>query len=243
MESTTVFRRINTKESYGLVDRTVNEIERLIISGELAPDSKLPPAREFAEQLGVSRTVIREAVRILEAKGLVETRHGVGSAVRRPTNEQVVEPLHMLLRTYRGQVTFEELHEVRSILEIEIAARAALHATGEDIALLRQTMRDMEKLLNRPELFAVKDADFHNALGQATHNTLLMILSDSVRGLLKEYLALVIPRLDLSEKVMPYHLEILRQIERRSEEGARQAMAAHLAQIRRNHAEAFGSAN
>src|SRR3990172_4915905 len=94
--SKSLFRSVGIKG--GLVDRVVEEIQRVIVNGHLELGMKLPPERELAEELGVSRTVIREAVRILVAKGLLETRPGVGTIVRQVNRDQIVGPLSLLLQ-------------------------------------------------------------------------------------------------------------------------------------------------
>lgn len=227
------FRTVGTKER--LVDRVVKEIEELIVTGQLEPETKLPPEREFAEQLGVSRTVIREAVRILVTKGLLETTHGVGTTVRQMTREQVVEPLNLLLRNHtNGEVSFEHLYQVRSILEVEIAGLAALQATEVEIAELRQIVSRMETVQDETDVLAIYDADFHSALARMTHNPLLAILVDSIRDLLQEYIARVTPLLDPRQDNLPLHQNLLEQIEARNEVGARQAMRDNLEQMRKN---------
>lgn len=233
MNKTNPFTTIGTKER--LVDRVVREIEELIVTGQLQPDVKLPPEREFAEQLGVSRTVVREAVRILVTKGLLETTHGVGTTVRQMTREQVVEPLNLLLRNHTdGEVSFEHLYQVRSILEVEIAGLAALQATEFEIAELKQIVARMETVQDDPDTLAVYDADFHSALAKMTQNPLLAILVDSIRDLLQEYIARVTPLLDPRRENLPLHQKLLEQIEARHEAGARQAMRDNLEQMRKN---------
>lgn len=231
------FRSIGTKGR--LVDRVVNEIERLIIDGQLEPGMRLPPERDLADEIGVSRTVIREAVRILAARGLLETKQGVGTTVQQITRDQIVEPLNRLVQIRDGGVSFEELHQVRSILEVEIAELAASKSTEADIANLRQIMTDMEANQDNPDAFASKDANFHQALARMTHNPLLDLLSGVIRDLLEDYIALVTRRIDVRQQVLPYHYRILDRVAARDPEGARQAMREHLKQIRRNHEEAF----
>lgn len=229
----TPFRTIGSKER--LVDRVVGELEQLIVSGQLEPETRLPAERDLAEQLGVSRTVVREASRILVTKGLLEIQPGVGTTVRQITNEQIVEPLNLLLRTRTGgKVSFDHLHQVRSILEIEIAGLAAAHATDADIARLRQIMAAMEAAQNDPDQLAIHDADFHSALAQMTHNPLLAILVDSIRDLLQEYIALVTRYLDPRQENLPLHYRLLERIEARDVDGARQAMGENLDQMRKN---------
>lgn len=227
------FRTVGSKER--LVDRVVNEIEQRIIEGHLEPGTRLPPERELAEQLGVSRTVVREAVRILVTKGLLETQPGVGTMVRQITREQVVKPLNLLLRSRSdGEISFDDLHQVRSILEIEIAGLAALQATERDIAHLREIVTAMEAAQDDLETLAARDADFHNALAKMTRNQLLAILVDSIRDLLQEYIMRVTRFIDPRKDSLPLHYKLLEQIEAQNVEGARRAMRENLDQMRKN---------
>jgi len=209
-----------------LVDRVVNQIQRLIVDGYLRVGTRLPSEMELAAQLGVSRTVIREAVRILTAKGLLETRPGVGSVVRQMTRDQVVEPLGHLLRAHN--VTLDELHEVRGILEVEIAGLAARQADAEDITKLRQAMEAMTRATNDAEALAAHDAEFHRALAQATHNPLLVILLDSIRDLMQEVRLRVSSYPGIAEVIVPDHYRVLECVAAGDEEGARRAMREHI---------------
>lgn len=229
----TVFRAVGSKQK--LVDRVVYALEELIISRQLEPDTKLPPERDLADQLGVSRTVLREAVRILVTKGLLETQPGKGTLVRKLTREQVVEPLSLLLRNHTsGEISFDQLYQVRSILEVEIAGLAASQASEADITCLKQIVANMEATQNDVVTLAVHDADFHSALAKMTHNPLLAILVDSIRDLLQEYVARVTPYLDPSQENLPLHQKLLERIEARDVAGARQAMQENLDQMHRN---------
>ncbi len=234
-----MFPTIGTKVR--LVDRVVNEIQGLIVGGQLKPGAKLPPERELADKLGVSRTVIREAVRILVAKGLLETKPGVGTIVRHVTRDQIVEPLNLLVQIRNGGVSFEELHQVRSILEVEIAGLAASQATEADIAELEQLVAAMEATQNDTDVFAARDTDFHQALARMTYNPLLGLLLGVIRDLLEDYIALVTRHIDPARHVLPYHRQILERVAAKDVEGARQAMRAHLKQIRKNHEEALAA--
>lgn len=233
MVAKSAFREIGSKDR--LVDRVVDEIERLIVGGTLAPGVKLPPERDLAEQLGVSRTILREAVRILAAKGLVQTQHGIGTSVRQLTSQQVVEPLGLYLRAQgNGTISFADLHQVRSILEVEIAGLAACQATVGELARLRVIFEGMEAAQENIELLAVRDTEFHRTLARMTHNPLLIVLMDSIRDLLQEYIALVTVYLDPQEENIPLHQHLLERIEARDVEGARQAMRGNLDQMRKN---------
>jgi GntR family transcriptional repressor for pyruvate dehydrogenase complex len=228
MAGDNLFRMIGTKDR--LVDRVVNEIQRLIVEGQLEPGMKLPPERDFAEQLGVSRTVIREAVHILVTKGLLETRHGVGTVVRRVTNDQVIASLNILLQA-QG-ISLENLHDVRSILEVEIAGLAAQQATDNDILTLNALIARMEAAMNDPETFVAGDADFHQALARMSHNPLLGVLLDSIRDLMQEVRLLVHRHPHLYQIVMPDHRCLMERVIAKDPEGARQAMREHLEHAR-----------
>jgi len=224
----TLFRTIGSKDR--LVDRVVNEIQRFILAGDLAPGSRLPPEREFAEQLGVRRTVLREAVRALVYKGYLETKQGIGTIVRRPSRELIAEPLGVLLQS-KG-LTIDHLHHVRSILEVEIVGLAALQATEQDLRSLQETVNGMVTA-NSPEEFADLDADFHKTLAQTSHNPLLVVLLDSIRDVMQEVRLRVTSHPYLRQTVIPDHAHILERVAARDVEGARQAMVAHLEHARR----------
>ncbi|GAB4538988.1 MAG: FadR/GntR family transcriptional regulator [Anaerolineae bacterium] len=231
MDGGSMFRSVGVQG--GLVDRVVNEIQRVIVGGQLKPGMRLLPERELADQLGVSRTVVREAVRILVAKGLLETKPGVGTIVRQVTSDQIVEPLSLLLQTQKGGISIDHLHQVRRMLEVEIAGLAAEQATEEDITELKEILDMMEAVTDVPEAFAARDADFHQGLAKTTHNPLLIILLDSIRDLMQEVRLMVTRHPDLREKVMPDHRRILERVASKDPAGARQAMEEHLEHARR----------
>jgi GntR family transcriptional repressor for pyruvate dehydrogenase complex len=233
LSDTNLFRSVGSQQR--LHDRVVAEIEQRIIDGDLAPGRKLPPERELAETLGVSRTVLREAMRVLAAKGLLEAQQGIGTTVRALTSRHVVEPLGLYLRAQEGGViSFHHLHQVRSLLEVEIAGIAAESATDEEIAQLREVYESMVEAMNNVELLAEQDAEFHRTLAAMTHNPLLLVLIDSIRELLREYIAQVTVYLDPLEDNIRLHYLLLERVVARDREGARAAMETNLEQMRRN---------
>lgn len=190
--------------------------------------ARLPPEREFSERLGVSRTVVREAVRTLITKGLLATRHGIGTTVRAVTREELTKPLTLFIRTCGEPVGIEHLHQVRSMLEVGNAGLAAEQATGPDIEDLRRISAAMDSAAADPQQFAEKDAEFHRRLAQATHNPLLVLLLDSIRDLMAEVRTLVAHRHGLFERVMPTHIQVLESVASRDAQRARRAMHDHL---------------
>lgn len=221
------FRVMRRKDD--LVERVAQAIQGQVLDGRLQVGSRLPPEREFAERLGVSRTVVREAVRILVTKGLLETRHGIGTTVRAMTQEQVVKPMTLFFRSCNQEVSVQQLHQVRSILEVESASLAAHQAQAEDIDDLRRICGEMEEAAQDRQRFAEKDAEFHRRLGQTSHNPLITLLLDSIRDLLAQVRTRVADEPGLVERVMPGHLRILECVAARDAKGARAAMRDHLA--------------
>ena len=220
------FRSVGRKDC--LVTRVVSAIESQIVHGRLAVGMRLPPERDLAESLGVSRPVVREAVRILVTMGLLETRHGIGTTVRAITRAEVVKPLNLLLRTGGQEVSIEHLHQVRSILEIENAGLAAETASEQDLEALRIACAAMQASISDPQQFVLNDGEFHRRLAQTTHNPLLMLLLDSIHDLMSEVRAKVAEGARSLERVMPTHLRILECIAARDRRGARRAMREHL---------------
>jgi GntR family transcriptional repressor for pyruvate dehydrogenase complex len=218
------FRVIGVKGR--LVDRVVEELQRLIIEGHLETGMRLPPERELAAQIGVSRTVVREAVQILTTKGLLETTHGVGTIVRDVTLDNISESLNWLLRT--NGVSLDDLHQVRSILEVENIRQAVLLATDEDVADLRRILDEMRTATTNAELFALKDAEFHAALARISQNPLLMILLDSISDLIHEVRINVSQYPDLFATVIPDHDALVDLVAARDVQAACRTMQIHL---------------
>ncbi|MGB6742686.1 MAG: FadR/GntR family transcriptional regulator [Terracidiphilus sp.] len=211
-----------------LVDRVVRSIQEQILSERLPVGTKLPPEREFAERLGVSRTVVREAMRVLAAKGLLETSHGVGTTVKALTREEAVKPLNLFLRSLGREISLDHLHQVRSLIEIENTRLAAERGSDNDLDGLQQILTEMQAAKDDPELFASKDTEFHRRLAETTHNPLLILLLDSIGDLMIEVRKLVAKEDGLVERVMPAHAAILECIRARDEKKAQQMMREHL---------------
>jgi GntR family transcriptional repressor for pyruvate dehydrogenase complex len=223
-----MYKAIQTSRLY---EQIVEQIEESILAGRLKPGDQLPAERELAEQFGVSRTAVREAVKALREKGLVEAYPGRGTFVTNVTSQTVRESLERLARI--GQVDASvHLVEVREILEPEIAARAARRANDRHLDAMREAVADMDAALTDEEGFIEADLDFHLALAEATENPLIPTLIDSIVGLLREQRARIFRVPGGPERGQFHHKQILAAIERHDPEAAREAMRAHLEQIR-----------
>ena len=211
-----------------LSDRVTERLEELILSGGLATGQRLPVERELAGMFGVSRTVVREAVGNLSARGLLEAREGGGTFVCAPSTGAVAESLSLLLRFTGGGILLEDLQHVRRVLEIAVASRAAERATSEDIADLEDVVQRLEEAETDSDTHANLDVEFHRAVAVATHNPLFIILMDSIGELLIGLRRLGLKDPQVRERTRHRHREILEGVRSRDPLKAERAMSAHL---------------
>ncbi len=215
-----------------LYEQVADQIERLIVSDSLRPGDKLPSERELAEQLKVSRTVIREATRVLSVRGLVEVKPGSGTYIQELSPSNASAPIGLFLKLRRAADAFENLLEIRYTLEVAIAGLAAERATGEDIAVMEAAIEAMAAHVEDAEQFVQHDLAFHSGLAAATHNDLYGVLLTPITDLLLDF-RLTAYRYDAQSAIeggLTYHRRILSQVRARDAEGARQAMRDHLHQ-------------
>lgn len=214
-----------------LYQQIVEQIEQRVVSGDLRHGDRLPTERELAEQFGVSRTAVREAMKALAQKGLIQVRPGRGTFVIDGTSQAVRHSLSLMLMLGSDGAS-ANLVEIREILEPEIAARAALRASDEHIAALQQAVVAMDGALQDPDAFITADHTFHRALAESTQNVIFLHLIDSIVDLLqgqRKRISLVSGGI---ERGQYHHKQILEAVTRHDPSAAREAMIAHLRQIR-----------
>ena len=213
-----------------LASRVTTQLEQLIVENRLQPGDRLPSERDLAQQFGVSRTVIREAVRALVAKGLLQVQSGSGTTVRSPTTQSISQSLTLLLRRGQSSLEYEKVHEVRRLLEVEIAGRAAERRTDDDLTKIEEILHEMAVHQDNIDELARKDVAFHTALAHATHNELFVVLLDSVVDIMIQVRQLGIAVPGSREYALEAHRQIFEQVKAGNMDGARQEMADHLAQ-------------
>lgn len=223
-----MYKAVQTSRLY---EQIVRQIEESVLKGSLKEGDQLPAERELAQQFGVSRTAVREAIKTLHEKGLVEALPGRGTFVTNGTSNSMRQSLDRILKS--GQPDGAAyLVEFREILEPEIAALAAIRASEQDIAAMRESVRVMDAAQRDAAAFIEADLDFHLSLAEAAANPLILSLIDSIVGLLREQ-RMQIFYVDGGPKFgQIHHKRILEAIERRDPQGAREAMRAHLQQVR-----------
>jgi len=223
-----MYKAVQTSRLY---EQIVQQIEESIRKGALKEGDRLPAERELAQQFGVSRTAVREAVKALIEKGLVEAYPGRGTFVTGGTSNALQQTLDRVIKVSQPEGT-ATLAEVRAILEPEIAALAAERAAEEDLAAMREAISVMDEARQDADAFIEADLDFHLALAEAAANPLILSLIDSIVGLLREQRMRIFYVGGGPERGQYHHKRILEAIEHRDAQGAREAMRAHLRQVR-----------
>ena len=217
-----------------MTDQVLERMTDLIVEGQLAANTALPPESDLAGSFGVSRTVVREAVRILASQGLLEVRHGVGTFVNPPPAWRVEEPLSLLLRVTKGSLL--RWLEVRTALEVTAVSLAAERATPDDWAVLNAAHAEMRHEvsvgLESPIGFVQADMRFHLGLAAAAKNPLLVCVLRPVltplEGKLRETIALLpeSPALAVEE-----HQVVLDRVAAGDGPGSADAMRRHLDRV------------
>ena len=223
-----------------LYEQIVQQVEESIHRGALKPGDQLPPERELAQQFGVSRTAVREAVKALREKGMVEAYPGRGTFITDGTSYTIKQSLDRMMKTGQAEGSLY-LAEVREILEPEIAALAAARADEEDLTAMREAVAIMDSAKKDPDEFIEADLDFHLALAEAATNPFILSLIDSIVGVLREQRLRIFHVDGGPERGQYHHKRILDAVEHRDALGAREAMKAHLRQVRDDSRHAPGT--
>ena len=228
-----------TVQASRLYEQIVKQIEESILKGALKPGDQLPAERDLAQQFGVSRTAVREAVKALREKGLVEAYSGRGTFVTNGTSQAIKQSLDFMLRIgqHDGLV---HLAEVRQILEPEIAALAATRVQEQHLATMREAVAVMDQALRDPDAYIEADLDFHLSLAEAAENPIILSLIDSIVGLLREQRLKIFYVEGGPERGQYHHKRIFEAVEQHDAERSREAMRAHLQQVREDSAAPVG---
>lgn len=207
-----------------LVELAVRQLHEQLAAGRWPAGTRLPAEPELAEQLGVGRSTLREAVRALAHAGMLQTRQGSGTYVRSLTAES-----GFAARLRRAEVL--EVYEVREALEVQAARLAAARRTDADIAALRTRLaaRDTARETARDSRFVEADLTFHRAVIAAAHNGLLTEMFDSFQAVLRDALTAVARDRDLAGvEVAPTHARLVAAIEAGDARAAEQATREHI---------------
>lgn len=222
--------RVKQLGALSLPDRLSVQLEKLIIDGEIEAGSKLPAERELAEVLGVSRVSIRQALRELEVRGMVDRAPGRGTTVLSPiaaaheTGSSIATAISVADRDIAS------IMELRAIIEPPIAAITAERATSRDVAQLQDLVDQMS--LNVPVARYVElDVSFHQSIANYSHNPLLSVLAEQIAGMIAPSRNASLQTKQRRRNSTAQHQKILDAIASHDPAAARREAANHLQSI------------
>lgn len=224
-----LFKPINQK-SESVYQKIVNELKSSIVQGKLKPGDKLPGERDLSEMLGVSRTSLREALKLLAASGLVTIKHGQGVFIAEQDQETYIRRFveHILI----DKEKIAELFAIRKVLEVNAAAWAAEKGKPDQKLALREIVIVTKQKLNGDKgdllLLAEHDSAFHNTLAAATNNSVLINIMYSLLDLIGDSRcqAMQVPSRPL--KSLDEHLAVADAIIAGDQKKAKEKMLQHL---------------
>ena len=223
-ERLSTFRDVlNNKED--VTHLLILRFQQMLSEGVISPGTKLPPERELAAHFQVARSSLRQALKVLEIMGVITQKVGDGSYLNRDASTVLAVPMEFLFLL--DDTSVQELTELRFMIEPALAAKAAERANSDDIALLRQSLADLESSeLDRVKLVAA-DLLFHRAIFQASGNRLTGRLFHTIHRAMLNMIMVTSQLVDL-EHTVAFHRPILAAIEARDPERAASLMTAHL---------------
>ncbi len=210
----------------GITELVVQRIKELLISGELKAGSRLPPERELAERLSISRPSLRTALKALSVMGIIRAKPGSGTYIADSIPEVFTEPMHFM--TLINKTSAEELFEARGIIEAGLAELAALRARPEDIEALREEIDGMRAAKDQPLTLIEHDVRFHQAMARAADNRLMSGVMETLTRMLyhKRMQTVFSPR--NVEIAISGHERILDAISERDARRAKEMLSVHL---------------
>jgi len=223
-------------------ERIAQQIKSKILSGSMKPGDKLPPERELVQRFQASRISVREALKSLEASGLLAIKPGSGVFITEINSKLMSESLSSILRIQKTSVN--QLTEARVILEPNIARLASERITPQDLLKLEQNIRDTSKTLksDSPSLTSSQNIEFHSLIAEATHNTVIALTMKTLFTVLKEMTVEITDDLSKRKKIsadaVRYHRKILRALREKDSKKVYELMLKHILEIQRGFSRA-----
>ncbi len=207
------------------IEQIITVLQNYIIDGNLKPGAPIPPERQLASQLGVSRFSLREALRVAQTQGLIEISRGRRPRVTKPSAAAAASVISLTLR--RSGKVLLDLIEARQALECQIAKLAAVRAQQSHIAAIQQTIEAMEQNKNNLTLCVEKDVEFHNILVEASGNKVFEIMLAPLSELLRKSRKETMRANGVQRAIVGHKLLLSAIIEKDSDKAA-EAMYRHL---------------
>ena len=211
-----------------LPQKVEEQLKEAIIQNVYTANDRLPSETELEQLFGVSRTVVREAIRMLAGQGLVEIRGRYGVFVSEIGMSQVVTPFASLMMQKCGDQSWLYLNQVRCLVEPEIARMAALKRSEEDVHYFEANLGEMKTNRDRPEELIAIDFKFHKKLALASGNPITPIIMEPVFMLLPKFISVNFKISGASDTSIEQHEKIIDCIKAKDSEGAYRAMAEHM---------------
>jgi GntR family transcriptional regulator, transcriptional repressor for pyruvate dehydrogenase complex len=230
LDGSTEFIPLARVQRHRLHETIVSEVHALITADKLKAGDRLPPERVLAAEMGVSRNSVREALRILESRGILSARQGQGVFVASHDPDASME---LPAADPRGGPTIPEMFDVRECLEREAARTAALHADEAGLAAVERALVAFECLLLGGENPLGADAEFHSALADASKNRYLAFTIKRTIHEMGGRRSVLAARADLRLLVLDQHVQVFEAVRKRRPEVAAEAIGRHLEAIRR----------
>lgn len=232
-KSPTIFSNLNSEKNGTTVEEVVTRLRDMIHGGELSSGDRLPPERDLAKLLGVSRPTLRAGIRSLATVGILQSKQGAGTFVAERDESPTLDssPLRMLSALHG--FTSDEMFEARLALEMSVAGLAAERATSEQMTLMAEEITGMYASLDVPEQYLVHDMKFHQTIAAASNNRILTSLMNMVATILFDSRSKTVKRAkDLKQSAEQHH-SIYRAMREHDPEAARQAMHDHLVETQK----------
>lgn len=228
MSDSTFFKTIEAARRGTSSEEVVLQLREMIHRGELNSGDRLPPERDLAKLLGVSRPTLRAGIRSLAAVGVLQSKQGAGTFVVEADESPILDGGALQMMVALNGFTPVEMFEARLALEMSIAALAAERATGDEMAAMSEEITGMFASLDEPEQFLVHDMQFHQTVAAASGNRILTALMNMVAKILFEARSKTVRRATDLKESAEMHRHIYRAIRERNSEDARQKMREHL---------------
>jgi len=222
-----LFKKIKERKTHEYV---AIQIKKLIDEGKLKSGEMLFPESELANMMGVSRSSVREALRILELVGYVETKQGIGTYVSKPTTDRVIQRLSEFCP--EGDKIILYLLEAREMLEPLAAKLAAQRADHKDLHDMEQALNQIREKIGMHEIIKEEAVNFHFCIGKASKNPIIAFMLDSILDLLKHSTKITYSVPGRPEISLKEHEQILEAIKERNSEKAYKLMKNHLQEVR-----------
>jgi GntR family transcriptional repressor for pyruvate dehydrogenase complex len=222
------FSKIKNKRIFEQVIEQVNDLVR---SEKFNPGDQLPPERQISEMMGVHRHSVREALKILEYMGVIETKAGSGTVISNLRKDILVERIKKA-SIFSPQAFLLELVELRLILEPQLAALAAERATDVDLEAMKEAVEALERENETAGAMTDADEKLHSAIARATHNETISRVIGPVMEMLWEFRERLANTPLRRKKAIEEHKRIYEAIRRRSVKAAQARMKEHLARVR-----------